>query len=366
MHTQMIEENVNVMESGFMGGSDERGAAYRDANKELKNNLNHQDSTHQELPAFLHLKAVAAGFHHLDARLGEDEAANHHMVVSQVHALLAAIVELEAQGFPREAIHAAVAEVRRIHGASPIIARMQTWPRGYAGDYQTVEIILSGRCLSPKGTLAYHLERFVLDCPASQQHRNKVVVQADMIRQTMHENPEANILIVACGGCPDLRMLAHELRSFRGELWLNEIDKEALERSVAQIAQAFPGVKAVPGNVVELLRDAKSLPKFDLIVAGGLFDYLDERVARFVIKGAHACLRPAGRFFFTNIGRNPYRPWMEYCGEWVLREREAADLSKLATNSGVPEESVRITQETTGLTYLVEITKGARKMASIV
>src|SRR5215467_12985251 len=71
-------------------------------------------------------------------------------------------------------------------------------------------------------------------------------------------------------------------------------------------------VKPVPGNVVELLKDAKSLPKFDLIVAGGLFDYLEDRVARFVIKSAYYCLRPGGRFFFTNIGRNPYRPWMEY------------------------------------------------------
>src|ERR1700733_13784074 len=56
---------------------------------------------------------------------------------------------------------------------------------GNAGDYETVEIILSGRCVSQKGTLAYHLERYVLDCPASQQHRNKVVVQAELIRSTI-------------------------------------------------------------------------------------------------------------------------------------------------------------------------------------
>jgi len=312
-------------------------------------------SAGRELPAFLQLKTVAAGFRYLNARLGDDEAANHHMVVSQVHSLLAAILELESLGVEKHAIHSAVAEVRQIHAASPIIARMQNWPRGYAGDHETIELILSGRCVSQRGTLAYHLERYVLDCPASQQHRNKVVRQAELIRSMIAENPEANILVVACGSCPDLRMLANELRTFRGQLWLNDIDEEALERSARQIGQIVPHVTAAPGNVVELLRDAKSLPRFDLIVAGGLFDYLEDRVARFVIKGAYSCLRPGGRFFFTNIGRNPYRPWMEYCGEWCLLERDPESVRRLALGAGVPAENVSISQETTGLTHLAEI-----------
>jgi extracellular factor (EF) 3-hydroxypalmitic acid methyl ester biosynthesis protein len=308
-------------------------------------------------PAFLQLKAVAAGFSNLDARFGIDEAANHHLVVSQVHLLLANILELESLGVAKETIHAAVSEVRKMHAHSPIIARMQNWPRGYAGDYETVEIILSGRCVSQKGTLAYHLERYVLDCPASQQHRNKVVVQAELIRSTIAANPDAHILIMACGGCPDLKTLSRELKAFRGQLWLNDVDKDALERSTAEIARVCPSVKSVSGNVVELLRDAKSLPKFDLIVAGGLFDYLEDRVARFVIKGSYSCLRTSGRFFFTNIGKNPYRPWMEYCGEWFLRERYAATLSNLVIESGVPANNIRFSTETTGLTNLIEITK---------
>jgi extracellular factor (EF) 3-hydroxypalmitic acid methyl ester biosynthesis protein len=332
MQTQRIYERAEGMCIGYKGGADGK-----------------------ELAAFLRLKAETAGFCSLDERFGMDEAANHHMVVSQVHSLLATILELESLGVAKETIHAAVTDVREMHADSPLIARMQTWPRGYAGDYETVEMILSGRCVSQKGTLAYHLERYVLDCPASQQHRNKVAVQANLIRSTMTENPEAAILVVACGGCPDLRMLFDELKTFRGQLWLNDIDKEALESSAGRIAQVLPHVKSEPGNVVELLRGAKSLPRFDLIVAGGLFDYLDDRVARFVIKGAYSCLRPRGRFFFTNIGSNPYRPWMEYCGEWFLRERDAETLRSLVIESGVPAQNIRLSTETTGLTNLIEL-----------
>lgn len=70
------------------------------------------------------------------------------MVISQVHLLLAKILELESIGVAKETIRAAVSEVRKIHAHSPIIARMQNWPRGHTCDY---EIILSGRCVSQKG-----------------------------------------------------------------------------------------------------------------------------------------------------------------------------------------------------------------------
>jgi extracellular factor (EF) 3-hydroxypalmitic acid methyl ester biosynthesis protein len=320
--------------------------------------IEHKDALEgQETSALLRLKAAVAAFRTLDTGIGADDVVDHHLVISHVHALLSSILELEVQGIAKEVIHKLIAEVRRMHADSPLIARMQNWPRGYAGDYETVEMILAGRCVSERGTLAYHLERYLLDCPASQQHRNKVALQADLIRSTITDDPEASILIVACGGCPDLRLLAKELKAFRGQLWLNDIDQEALQRSVNEISLHVPYVRSVPGNVVELLRESKSLPRFDLIVAGGLFDYLEDRVARFVIKGAYSCLRSTGRFFFTNIGRNPYRAWMEYCGEWFLRERDATDLMQLTIQSGVPAASISLSTETTGLTHLVEVTR---------
>ena len=39
----------------------------------------------------------------------------------------------------------------------------------------------------------------------------------------------------------------------------------------------------IRGHIAQLLRDTQSLPKFDLVEVGGLFDYLEDRAARFVI-----------------------------------------------------------------------------------
>ena len=164
---------------------------------------------------------------------------------------------------------------------------------------------MSGQCVSSPGTLSYSLERYVLDCPASQQHRNKVAAQADAIRSTIRTDQESSLLVIACGGCPDIRFALNDFRFFRGQLWLNDIDEGALDYSTGLIASVCPQVRAVRGNVIDLLKGGKSLPRFDLIVAGGLFDYLDDRVAKFVIKNAFSRLSNNGRFFFTNIGANP-------------------------------------------------------------
>ena len=33
-------------------------------------------------------------------------------------------------------------QIRALHARSPFVARLQAWPRGYAGDFETVEYIV--------------------------------------------------------------------------------------------------------------------------------------------------------------------------------------------------------------------------------
>src|SRR5260370_38036017 len=61
MQLQMIEERAAGMNLEYEGGVEAR-----------------------ELPAFLQLKAAVAEIRGLEATFSQDEAANHHMVVSQV------------------------------------------------------------------------------------------------------------------------------------------------------------------------------------------------------------------------------------------------------------------------------------------
>ena len=97
---------------------------------------------------------------------------------------------------------------------------------------------------------------------------------------------------------------------------------------------------------------------FDLVLAGGLVDYLNERTATLLIQLAVRALAPGGTFYFTNIAAgNPYRPLIEYFGNWTLIERSEEDIYRYCENAGVSRGNVTIRRDETGLALLVEVSK---------
>lgn len=76
-----------------------------------------------------------------------------------------------------------------------------------------------------------------------------------------------------------------------------------------------------------LLRTAAHLAadhgSFNLVLAGGLFDYLEERFTRALIRTTLSRLcRPGDTFYFSDIATpNPYAALMTHIGRWNLVER---------------------------------------------
>ncbi|WP_328982045.1 hypothetical protein [Streptomyces mirabilis] len=129
---------------------------------------------------------------------------------------------------------------------------------------------------------------------------------------------------------------------------------------------------AAPGNV---LRTAAHLAAdhgpFDLVLAGGLFDYLEERFARALIRTTLSRLprlprlprlsrlcRPGGTFYFSNIATpNPYAALMTHIGRWNLVERTPADI-EADVRAAAPPGTVTgldITADATGLTLFATV-----------
>jgi SAM-dependent methyltransferase len=295
--------------------------------------------------------------------LEESEAraqALYHLVLSAVHQICASIVACEEAGLTREQIVRVLEPVRRIHARTAFVRRLQEWPRGYPGDFETVEYLCSGRSRADGGTIEDICETYSLTRSIAQQHRNKVQHQAARIMRTLLEHPgTARVFSIACGSCPDLRQIAAHLPSLLGELWLNDSDPEALTFSARALARVHGRVHLRPGNAIKVARKTSQLgPIFDLVLAGGLFDYLPERQAIYLIEQAWALVKPGGVFFFTNIATgNPYRPLIEYFGDWFLIERSEADIIRCCEAAGVPRDAIAITREETGLTLLIEATK---------
>ena len=178
--------------------------------------------------------------------------------------------------------------------------------------------------------------------------------------RTLLEHPgTARILSVACGSCPDLRNIAAHLPTLLGELWLNDNDVDALSFSARALGTIRDRSHFRPGNALKVVRKIAQLgPVFDLVLAGGLFDYLPEKHAIYLIEHSYSLLKPGGTFFFTNIATgNPYRPLIEYFGDWFLLERSETDIRRYCQAAGIPAHEVSIAREETGLTLLIEVTR---------
>lgn len=94
---------------------------------------------------------------------------------------------------------------------------------------------------------------------------------------------------------------------------------------------------------------------FDLIVAGGLFDYLPDPWAVSTLSMMRDLLRPGGRVFFSNIAkRNPFRQWIEYLADWRLIERDETELRRLTPEAGFTITGVKVSRDSTELALVVE------------
>ncbi|HUP62129.1 MAG TPA: class I SAM-dependent methyltransferase [Thermoanaerobaculia bacterium] len=306
------------------------------------------------------LRGAVEDFCSLDAAPPAGDDVLHHAVMTRVHAICSRVLDCEAAGMSRTEIVEVLAPVRAIHARSPFVRRLQEWPRGYPGDFETVEYICDSENRAPRGTVEYHCESYSLNLPIAQQHRNKVRHQAARIMRTLFARPAASrVLALACGSCPDFELIQPHLASLAGEIYLNDSDPAAIAFAESTFDSVASRCRFVLGNALKVARKMEQIGSFDLVIAGGLFDYLPEKHAVYLIENVYrGLLAPGGTFFFTNIAHgNPWRSLIEYLGDWFLIERTEEDIRALCEAASVPREAVSIRRDETGLALLIEVTR---------
>lgn len=282
-----------------------------------------------------------------------------HLAISLSHRLQMAIGELQQAGWSRDQLVRRLERARAVHAESPFIRRLQDWPRGYPGDFETIEYLMQQQNRAAPGRLSYWLEEYALGSALAQQHRNKADLQARTILEAVlsagRGTEEPRVLILAAGGSPDLRQIQSILSVQRFKAVLLDQDADALAFSAAHLQLIRDRVTLVKRNVIRGLQEVRQHGPFTLVLAGGLFDYLPNKVATAVLKYAREhLLEPGGQAVFTNIAdSNLYRPWMEHMADWMLIHRSQSEVRRLALDAGYADSDVSVEQERTGLTYVV-------------
>jgi SAM-dependent methyltransferase len=228
--------------------------------------------------------------------------------------------------------------------------RCYSKPRGYAGDFLSIEWIYRD---APEGSgrLGALLDRCFLDQPAAQAVRNRRGLLVEEIRQTMEEAGErpARVLNMACGPAREIfdtfEMLPDPARLTATCL---DMDRQALEL-VAQLRDRRKlknNIRLEHANLLPLVmgRQRIDLEPLDLAYSIGLIDYFKDAFVVKLLDFVHDHLRPGGRVILGNFHpRNPTRAFMDHVLEWKLIHRDEADMNRLfaASKFGRPCEAIR-------------------------
>lgn len=286
-----------------------------------------------------------------------------HRAISLVHWLIHLIGLARAEGWEAGEIRALLPEAWRIHGESTYIRHIQDWPRGYAGDFLAINMVVDRVERADPGTLGGMIGRYALGITIAEQHREKLRIQAGMIREACRRARGARIVSVACGSARDVEQVRDEIRESGAHVTLVDFDQGALDDALGRL-------RAIRGQVTPVLSDVRRLPKLmraltdaggraDLVYAGGLFDYLPEGIVKRVLGPlADELLAEGGTLMFTNIAPcNPWKAWMETMGNWRLIERTEAEMDALLAHTGLGEQ--RLERDPSGLAWIARARRGA-------
>jgi hypothetical protein len=69
--------------------------------------------------------------------------------------------------------------------------RCQEWPRGYAGDFETIEYMVSGANQSLPDTLGWHIEKISAAAPQQAETQSLEITEAVMRKEQPVYSPSA-------------------------------------------------------------------------------------------------------------------------------------------------------------------------------
>ncbi|MCW3098277.1 MAG: hypothetical protein JWL77_3895 [Chthonomonadaceae bacterium] len=244
--------------------------------------------------------------------------------------------------------------------------RFYAKPRGYAGDFLTIEWIYENKPAGV-GRLGPVLDRCFLNLLAAQAVRNRRGLLAEHIQDARQraDGRTAQITSMASGPAAEIFDVFATLDDpSQMHATLIDIDLQALafvsDRS--DRLKLRRQMELVNGNLVYLAtgRQKIKLSDQDLVYSVGLIDYFSDKFVIALLNYAHSLLRPGGKVVLGNFHvNNPDKGMMDYILDWKLIHRTEEDMNRLyqASHFGQPCTAIRFEQ--TGVNMFAEGIKQA-------
>lgn len=234
--------------------------------------------------------------------------------------------------------------------------RARNKPLGYAGDFLMIDWIYTEKSVS--NGLGKYFDELFLNYEAAQAVKNRKQYFVNKCVELSHQkNGRIDILDIACGPCRDV-LETFQKTDNGTNLHFHCIDSEpkAIEyaRRLLAHTEAQNNIRLDNTNVFKL----RTSEKYNLIWIAGLFDYLDDRIVKILLKKLWRYLKDGGQIIFGNFSPdNPTRKGMELVARWNLIHRSADELIKLCTDAGLPFSEIEVEHEPLGVNLFCVIKK---------
>jgi class 3 adenylate cyclase/CRP-like cAMP-binding protein len=216
-------------------------------------------------------------------------------------------------------------------------------PRGYAGDYYTIEMVYENRAMGD-GRIGPLIDAWFLNIPAARAVRGRRALLKNLMLDRFRSHGAANdgtyrVLSIGSGSAREMFDMFTEVpepAKVRGTCL--DIDIEALNfgSHLSQERGLADHLLWAKENVIHLSkgRGQTRLSMHDFIYSMGLFDYLSDEVAVALLDWVYAHLDPKGVAVIGNFDPScPDRAFMDHILDWRLYYRTPDDLLRLFDRS---------------------------------
>lgn len=308
------------------------------------------------------LNSTLSHFKHLliEGVIQTDRALSFSLVCRMYYDVSVSLCRAKRSGMSDAELRDRIAPLRNLIARSAFAQRLQEWPRGYAGDFETIEKLYFSTSESTDdfGRL---LDDAAFNFPICQQHRNKIAQQCEEIKRICREKPNPRILIVAAGGAIDAWQARSALERSGATIVFNDIESEALDLVRLRFSGSSVTQHYIPGNMFRKCREFVMHGKYDLILCGGLFDYVEmNSIQSFLRVLFNDAMAHNGAILFTNLAdNNPYQDLIETFFSWEMKYRSERDF-EVAVHAVFPGATLQHWRDQTKLAVFYRMTKHAR------
>lgn len=213
--------------------------------------------------------------------------------------------------------------------ADPFTKRAREKPRGYAGDAGILDYAYYKHVDDLTDSPYLNLFNATTQSPSAKALIWRIELLGQYIDQIIERKSGGRVLSLACG---HLREVEYSQKiSSLGELIA--IDQDKLSLAIAKDAyERFP-IRFIHGSLSNVLKKEILVDSLDLAYAAGLYDYLNEKVAKALTNFLFNSLTSKGCLIIPNFLLSvPDRGYMESFMDWSLILRTKSEIIELAND----------------------------------